>query len=154
MSVTRHLILVLGDQLNVEAAAFEGFAAEQDAVWMAEVAEESEHVWSSQPRIALFLSAMRHFRDARRAAGLRVHYTELADPVNTGTLAGELARAVRLLRPARLILTEPGDWRVWRALEQAAALLDLPLEVRIDRHFYTSIADFKAHALGRKQLRQ
>ncbi|NDB01463.1 MAG: cryptochrome/photolyase family protein, partial [Betaproteobacteria bacterium] len=55
----RHLILVLGDQLDSEAAAFDGFDAMQDAVWMAEAHEESTHVWSSKQRITLFLSAMR-----------------------------------------------------------------------------------------------
>ena len=55
----RRLVLVLGDQLDADAAAFDGFDNARDAVWMAEVAEESTHVWSSQPRIALFLAAMR-----------------------------------------------------------------------------------------------
>ncbi len=149
----RNLILILGDQLNADASALDGFDPAQDALWMAEVAEESEHVWSSQPRIAVFLAAMRHYRDARRDAGATVHYTSLDSPENTGTLAGELARTVRKLKPARLVVTEPGDWRVWRALEAAAASLDLPLEVRVDRHFLASIADFKQHTLGRKQLR-
>ena len=149
----RHLVLILGDQLNADAAALDGFDAAHDALWMAEVAEESEHVWSSKPRIAVFLSAMRHYRDARRAEGKTVHYTEIADPQNRGTLAGELERVAKRLKPARLVLTEPGDWRVWRALEEAAERLGLPLEVRTDRHFYASIADFKQHALGRKQLR-
>mgnify|MGYP000704009962 CR=1 FL=1 len=40
------------------------FDPAQDAVWMAEVLEESTHVWSSRPRSALFLSAMRHFAQA------------------------------------------------------------------------------------------
>ena len=149
----RNLILILGDQLNADSSALDGFDAKRDALWMAEVAEESEHVWSSQPRIAVFLAAMRHYRDARRAEGATVHYTELDAKENTGTLAGELARAVRKLNPARLVVTEPGDWRVWRSLEAAAADLNLPLEVRVDRHFFASIADFKQHSLGRKQLR-
>ncbi len=149
----RNLVLVLGDQLNADASALDGFDARRDALWMAEVAEESEHVWSSKPRIAVFLASMRHYRDARRAEGLTVHYTELDDPKNAGSLAAELERAVRRLKPERLIATEPGEWRVWRALEAAAEKLGLPLEVRTDRHFYASIADFKAHALGRKQLR-
>jgi deoxyribodipyrimidine photolyase-related protein len=149
----RNLVLILGDQLNADASALDGFDARRDALWMAEVAEESEHVWSGKPRIAMFLAAMRHYRDARRAEGRTVHYTELEDPHNAGTLAGELERAAKRLRPERLVVTEPGDWRVWRALEAAAERLGLPLEVRPDRHFYASIADFKQHALGRRQLR-
>ncbi|MEY4488443.1 MAG: hypothetical protein RIQ79_951 [Verrucomicrobiota bacterium] len=149
----RHLVLVLGDQLNADASAFDGFDCAQDAVWMAEVAEESEHVWSSKPRIAVFLAAMRHFRDARRAEGMTVHYTALDDPANSGNLAGELARVVKKLKPKRLVLTEPGEWRVWRALEAAAGESGVPLEVRVDRHFFASIADFKQHSLGRKQFR-
>ena len=46
------LVVVLGDQLDIEAAAFDGFDPAQDAVWMAEVAEESTHVWSHKARIA------------------------------------------------------------------------------------------------------
>lgn len=149
----RNLVLVLGDQLNADASALDGFEAGRDVLWMAEVAEESEHVWASKPRIAIFLAAMRHYRDARRAEGTRVEYVELDEKGNTGTLAGELGRAVKRLNPAKLVVTEPGDWRVWRALEEAAGALGVPLEMRTDRHFYASIADFKEHAVGRKQLR-
>jgi len=49
----RSLVLVLGDQLDLEAAAFDGFDREHDAVWMAEVVEESTHVGSGKPRTAL-----------------------------------------------------------------------------------------------------
>jgi deoxyribodipyrimidine photolyase-related protein len=75
---------------------------------MAEVAEESTHVWSAQPRIVMFLAAMRHFAAEVRARGWALRYTHLDDEHNTGTLAGELARAVQALRPQRLILTAPG----------------------------------------------
>ena len=54
--MARHLVLVLGDQLDLEASAFDSFDPAQDAVWMAEVDEESTHVWSSKQRIALFLA--------------------------------------------------------------------------------------------------
>ena len=54
----RRLVLVLGDQLDAQASAFDGFDPAQDAVWMAEVAEESTHNTSGQPRNALFLSAL------------------------------------------------------------------------------------------------
>ena len=48
MAQTRSLVVVLGDQLNRDASAFDGFDVKQDAVWMAEVDEESTHIWSSK----------------------------------------------------------------------------------------------------------
>ncbi len=149
----RHLVLVLGDQLDAGAAAFDDCDPAHDAIWMAEVAEESTHVWSSQPRIALFLAAMRHFAAERRAAGWTVHYTALEDADNSGTLAAELTLALLRLRPAGLRLTAPGDWRVLQALRQAAAAASVPLTLCTDRHFYSSVRDFAEHARGRKQLR-
>ena len=149
----RHLVLVLGDQLDLRASAFDDFDPAQDAVWMTEVAEEATHVWSSKPRTALFLAAMRHFAQALRAAGRPLHYTRLGDADNTGSLAGELRRVVQALRPARLVLTAPGDWRVLQALQAEAKALGLPLDLREDRHFYVTVRDFAAHARDRKQLR-
>lgn len=149
----RHLVLVLGDQLDAASSAFDGFDAAHDAVWMAEVAEESTHVWSSQPRTALFLAAMRHFAAGLSARGWALHYTRLDDAANTGTLAAELARAVQALRPQALVLTAPGDWRVLQALRGQARALGVPLELRDDRHFFATVRDFAAHAKGRKSLR-
>ena len=149
----RSLVLVLGDQLNADSSAFDGFDPARDAVWMAEVAEESEHVPSTLPRIALFLAAMRHHRDALRAQGFTVHYAPLDQLGNTQTLAGELTRTARLLAPERLIITEPGERRVTQALATAAAALGLPIEIRPDRHFLCTLEQFRQHAAGRKQLR-
>ena len=149
----RELVLVLGDQLDLDAAAFDGFDAAQDAVWMAEVAEESTHVWSSQPRIAVFLAGMRHFAEALRAAGRPLHYRRLDDPATCASLAEQLRADLALLRPQRLALTRPGDWRVLQALQAVADEAGVPLDLREDRHFYTTPADFEAHARGRKGLR-
>ena len=149
----RNLVLVLGDQLDLESSAFDGFDPAVDAVWMAEVVEESTHVWSSKPRIALFLAAMRHFAEALRRAGRRVHYTRLDDPEAQASLPAELGRALQQLRPAQLILAAPGDWRVLQALRATAAAHGLPLDLRDDRHFFATVREFAAHARGRKQLR-
>ena len=152
-SPAERMLLVLGDQLNADASALAGADRARDVLWMAEVEDESRHVWSSRPRTALFLSAMRHFRDARRAEGWRVEYVALDDPENTQSLAGELRRAVERLRPRQLVMTAAGDHRVAQALTAAAGEAGVPLEVREDGHFLCSMAEFAAHAEGRKQLR-
>ncbi len=150
--MTRHLVIVLGDQLDPGAAAFDGFDPARDAVWMAEVAEESTHVWSSKPRTALFLAAMRHFAEALRALGRPLHYTRLDDPGNRGTLPGELAAAIDRLAPQALMMTAPGDARVLRALREVAAARALALDVRVDRHFFGTVREFAAHARSRPHL--
>jgi len=153
MAELRSLVVVLGDQLDLDAAAFDGFDPAQDAAWMAEVAEESTHVWSSQPRIAMFLSAMRHFALALRAAGRPLHHVRLDDPGNRGNLAAELQAAIERLRPKQLLLTAPGDWRVLQSLREVAARCGVPLELRPDRHFYGSVREFAEHTRRRKSLR-
>ncbi len=40
----RRLVVILGDQLDPNSAALDGFDTRHDAVWMAEVAEESNSV--------------------------------------------------------------------------------------------------------------
>jgi deoxyribodipyrimidine photolyase-related protein len=146
-------VVALGDQLDPQSAALDGFDPAADAVWMAEVREESTHVWSTKPRTAVFLAAMRHFRDALRGRGFTVHYTALTDPDNRGSLAAELAHAVRTRKPKSLVMVEPGDYRVWQAVQGVADEAGVPLDVRTDRHFLTTVADFQAHAAGRSQLR-
>ncbi|GAA6140654.1 cryptochrome/photolyase family protein [Hydrogenophaga sp. 5NK40-0174] len=149
----RNLVIVLGDQLDHESSAFDGFDPGQDHIWMAEVAEESTHVWSSKPRIAVFLSAMRHFAEALRKRDWPLHYTQLDDEDNTGTLSGELAKAIEALHPEGLVLTAPGDWRVLQAIKTVAKEHSLPLDLRDDTHFFSTVREFAAHAKGRKQLR-
>jgi len=152
-SSMRNLVVVLGDQLNLDAAAFDGFDAARDAVWMAEVAEESTHVWSSKQRIALFLAAMRHFGAALQKAGRRTVYRRLDEQDNRGSLAAELRAAIEDFRPASIVLTHPGDWRVLQSIRNTAAEAGVHLDLREDRYFFTTPATFAAYAKGRKALR-
>ena len=153
MAELRCLVIVLGDQLDPDAAAFDGFDAGLDAVWMAEVADESTHVASAKARAVLFLSAMRHFADALREARRPLHYTLLDEPGNAGSLGAQLLGDIARLRPARLVMTAPGDWRVLQAIKDVAAASGIPLDIREDRHFYCTVREFAAHAKGRKSLR-
>jgi len=150
---TRHLVIVLGDQCDHHAACFDDFDRHQDRVWMAEVAEESSHVWSSKQRIAVFLSAMRHFAKELVDKKIPLQYTRLTDPENTQTLKGELSRAIEHLHPEAIVMTAPGDWRVLTAIKAVAVHHQLPLDIREDRHFFSTVREFAAHAKGRKQLR-
>ena len=120
---------------------------------MAETQEESTHIKSSKRRTTIFLSAMRHFATELRERNLPLRYVQLDEPGNTGSLKGELARAIQLFRPSALIMTAPGDWRVLKSIRETADTHNIPLDIREDRHFFSTVRDFAEHARGRKQLR-
>ncbi len=143
----RDLLVVLGDQLDRSSPLFTGADPCEDRIWMAEVREESTHVPSHQARIAVFLSAMRHFRDEFRAHGWPVEYREI-DAI-PATLAGNLGDAIRRLNPRRVRVVEPGDYRVAQALRAVCPEIDIVT----DTHFLCSGDQFRQHARGRKQLR-
>ena len=158
MMSARTLALVLGDQLDRRSVLFDSFDPDLDAVWMAEVAEESTHVWSHKARIAVFLAGMRLFRDELVAKGWRVDYRELSKTPSRGvddseSLAAALGEAIARLSPERLAVVQPGDWRVLDSLRAVADQHRLDLRVFDDTHFYTTPADFARHAEGRKQVR-
>ena len=143
----RNLLIVLGDQLDRKSAIFRDADRARDVIWMAEVREESTHVRSHKVRTALFLSAMRHYRDELFADDWRVEYHEIDD--RPTTLANELAITLAKLRPAAVRVVQPGEWRVLDSLRQACP----SVETIEDEHFLATIADFAHHARGRKQLR-
>ncbi len=151
----RNLILVLGDQLDHASAAFDGFDSENDVVWMAEVEEETTHVWCHKLRIAMFLSAMRHFRDELTKSKRTVEYHQFHRQPwkDRGRSFGDILRLdIKRLKPERLVVVEPGDWRVRNQLQAVADELGIALDVRPDRHFYCSIEEFAKYADGRRSL--
>ncbi len=50
-------------------------------------------------------------------------------------------------------MTAPGDARVLASLRAVAKQAGLVLDIREDRHFFSAVHEFAAHAKGRKQLR-
>ena len=148
----RHLVLVLGDQLDIESYVFDDFDHAQDAVWMAEVGHEATQVWSTQPRIVMFLAAMRHFRDTLRARGWTVHYRAL-DEHEVPTLNAALAEDLAALKPARVIAVKPGEWRLAQSLPAVCAQAGVPWVEYPDRHFYCDADDFADWAGNRKEYR-
>ncbi len=140
-SPVRHLVLVLGDQLTLSSPALAGLDPAHDRVLMIEAPGEATAVWSHRARIALFISAMRHFRDALRTAGFGVDYVSLDDS-GEPTLSGRLMQQLERLRPETLRLLEPGEWRLQQDITATARDAGVALRLIDDAHFLCSRADF------------
>ncbi len=148
----RHLVVVLGDQLDRSSAAFDGFDDDRDAVLMMEVEEESTHVPSHRQRTVLFLSAMRHFAIELHQRGYRVQYVRIDDRHNTQSFDGEVRRQAGRLKPETIICTHPGEWRILKTMRGWAAELEPQVEIRPDRHFFVQPEEFEEWAETRKSL--
>jgi deoxyribodipyrimidine photolyase-related protein len=151
----RNLVLILGDQLTLDSAALQNFDPAQDHVLMIEAPGECAQVWSHKARIALFLSAMRHFCNALHERRWPYTYSTLSDAKALKLLSFSelLAHYLRGLQPKNIQVIEPGDWRIQTLLEQTCAAAQVPLRVLGDTHFMCSRAQFAAWARGKKELR-
>ncbi len=149
----RNLIVALGDQLSARLPALRRAERGRDLVWMAEVAGESEYVWTAKQRVVMFLAAMRHFRDELRAEGWEVRYREIGDEPSAGTLGAALRETLGRERFGRVVATWPGEHRLLAELRAAVADSGHELELLEDDSFYCSAERFERHLAGRKQPR-
>ena len=148
----RHLIIILGDQLNLDNPALEDFDAAQDRILMVEASAESTIVWSHKARIVLFLAAMRHFAQSLIKKGLQPLYLSLGEH-QFPSLQAAWAANIAQLKPQKVIVCEPGEYRVEQSLIAVCKAANTPLIIRDDTHFMCSKADFKHWAGAGKQLR-
>ncbi len=147
------LRLILGDQLTPTVSALKGGDRGRDVVLMAEVAEEAGYVRHHRKKLAFVFAAMRAFAAELRALGWRVDYVKLEDEGNSGSLAGEAARALLRHRPDRVVMTEAGEWRVREMQRGLGGALKVETVLLEDDRFVCGHGDFAAFARGRTQLR-
>ncbi len=148
----RNLVIVLGDHLNQDGPAFNDFDPDADRIWMAEVKEEAEHVWSHRSRIVLFLSAMRHFAKELADAGYPLIYHQLTQHPHR-SLSQALFADIKKFGPNRIVMVEAGDYRVQHSITEVCREAGVALDIRSDSHFLCSLETFEEWASDRKQLR-
>jgi deoxyribodipyrimidine photolyase-related protein len=90
----RRVIVVLGDQLSREISSLEDIDPAIDIVLMSEVSEEACYAPHHKQKLEFIFSAMRHFSSELQLEGIKVDYTTLEDPDNSGSLTGEARRTL------------------------------------------------------------
>ena len=148
----RRLCIILGDQLDRDSAIFKNFDHQQDLLWMAEVPSESTHVWSHKQRIALFLSAMRHFAEELKLQNYPLHYLKL-EQHHFHSLSEALGDCLQIMHPAEVYLVRPGDYRVLTEIVSTCKHYAIPFKQLHDSHFLSTPQSFRTWAGDRKQLR-
>jgi deoxyribodipyrimidine photolyase-related protein len=143
----------LGDQLSPDLSSLQAGDPASDRVLMVEVQEEATYVRHHKKKIAFLFSAMRHFADELRDLGWQVDYVTLDARENSGSFTSEIERAVERRTPEKILVTEPGEWRVLEAMKTWQETLSVPVQILEDDRFIATHAEFQTWAEGRKQLR-
>ncbi len=153
MSSTRHLILVLGDQLTPSLSSLASANKLHDRILMAEIYDEATYVPHHKKKLAFIFSAMRHFAEELRANGWTVEYVKFGSPDNRSSFSEQVSQAIEKYNPERLVVTQAAEWRVAEIIRTWQTLFAIPVDVRPDDRFLCSTHQFKTWADGRKQLR-
>lgn len=146
------LRLILGDQLSASISSLEGIAPD-DIILMCEVIAEVTYVQHHPKKIAFIFSAMRHFAAELQDKGHNIRYCCLDDPLNSGSFTGEVKRALAETKASRIIVTEPGEYRLLKHFESWSEIFGVPVDIRPDNRFMCSRDDFAVWARDYKQLR-
>lgn len=149
----RSLIPVFADQLSPDLSCLRAGDPDQDHILMMEVRAEGDQVWHHRKKLVYLFSAMRHHARILRHMGWRVDYIALDDPRNSGNFTQEIGRAVNRLGPERILLTEPGEWRVKTMAQSWRDDFNIPVDMLEDDRFLCSHEEFQDWARDRKQLR-
>ncbi len=149
----RNLVLIMGDQLGRHISHLRDFDKDKDVVFMGEIWDEATYVKHHKKKIAFLFTAMRHFAKSLEDDGYSVRYRKLNDKDDFKSFTDIVRHAVDDLKPEKLIVTYPGEYRVLKMIHYWKGELDCEVEVRPDDHFLSTPEEFQEWANdGRKEL--
>lgn len=147
-----NLVMILGDQLSFEISSLENFDKKTDQILMCEVYDEASYVKHHQKKLILIFSAMRSFAKNLQQKNYQVNYLKLDDKKNTQSFSGELIRICDQLKPKKIIITQPSEYRVLMMFDQLKTKYQLDIEIRSDHRFIASTSEFANFVKNKKQL--
>ncbi|RCK47223.1 cryptochrome/photolyase family protein [Thalassospira profundimaris] len=152
MTTYQTIRFVLGDQLTRDVSSLADANPDTDLIVMAEPQAEATYVPHHRQKIVLILSALRHFAKALRDEGFVVDYYDYKTRP-TKSFTDALRTTIDQHDVSKVIITEPGEWRVRQEIENWSSLPDVKLEIRPDDRFFAPLLEFEEFAKGRKELR-
>lgn len=146
------IALVLGDQLDHEISSLKHIDPTTDLVVMMEVMEEATYVKHHPKKIAFLFSAMRHFSDDLTQKGYNVLYIKLDSKDNGHSFTNNIVEIVTKYKAERLIVTEPGEYRVLQFMKDWKKSFTCEVSILPDDRFFCDHETFGEWVKGKKSL--
>ncbi|MFN0122365.1 MAG: cryptochrome/photolyase family protein [Blastocatellia bacterium] len=138
-------VLVSGDQLSPHHPLLDPAQRHQRCVVMVESLSRMRARRYHKQKVALVLSAMRHYAEALRAAGWTVDY-RAADSFTAG-----LRAHVKEFQPDRLLLLEAAEWQARQSQRTLSQKLGMEIGLSRNTHFLCEQRP-PEEAAGKKQI--
>ncbi len=147
------LRLILGDQLNENISSLRDVNKLTDNILICEVKSEATYVKHHKKKIAFLFSAMRHFSKFLEESNFKLKYVKYDDVNNSGSLFGEVKKAIDINNYKKIIVTKPNEFRLYSEILEWENKLNIHVEIRDDDRFLCTTDEFNTWANDRKQLR-
>lgn len=144
---------ILADQLSLDLASLKTIDKSLDVIVFCEVRQETDYVPHHPQKIIFLFSAMRHFAYYLQGLGFQVHYVALDDMQNSQSLCNEWQRLALDYDCQRVVMTEPGEWRLLEIFKKWQKQSSMDISILEDDRFLCSHQAFKSWAADKKQLR-
>lgn len=148
-----NLHVILGDQLSTEISSLKNFDKKKGVVLMCEVMNEAQYVKHHKKKLIFIFAAMRHFALHLSEEGFKVKYIKLDDKNNSGSIKGEVEKALKDFNINQIIITHPGEYRVLQDIISWRKSFNKEVNILEDDRFLCSTYEFKLWAKDRKKLR-
>ena len=146
------LRLILGDQLSRSITSLDESDIQNDIILICELRAEATYVKHHKKKIAFLFSAMREFADSLKTEGFNVRYVKYDDVHNDGSFEKEVERAIADFKIDKVVVTEPGEYRLLEIFKTWGEKFAIDVEIRFDNRFLCTIKEFKDWAGDKKHL--
>lgn len=145
--------IVLWDQLSSDITSLKNIDQKYDVIVFFETMEELTYVRHHKKKLVFLLSSMRHFATELITQGYQVCYVKLGDKKNTQVLSKEIIRLSKQLNAKKIIVTWPGEHRIYQDLVVLQEKHGLDLDILEDDRFLASKVEFERWSKNKKILR-
>jgi len=142
--------LILWDQLSSNISSLSDVNPETDHILFLETLGEAESVNHHVKKLIFLFSSMRHFADELKKRHFKITYIDLSQ--EEPSLTTGIQKAIKKVNPEKIIVTQPGEYRILQEIKSWQKKFKIPVEIRPDDRFFVSSDEFNEWSQGKKKL--
>ncbi|PIZ34049.1 MAG: cryptochrome/photolyase family protein [Alphaproteobacteria bacterium CG_4_10_14_0_8_um_filter_37_21] len=147
------LRIIFEDNLSLSISSLEDVDKKEDFIFMSEATPTMLQVKHHKKKIAFLISAMRHFAEGLKKKGYNIIYDKISEHNMAIPYRDRVSKIIQDHNIGKIIVTEPSAYSLQQEIMGYGGVFNIPIEIKEDGRFLSTIKDFKAWTKNKKQLR-